>query len=111
MQTLKNGKIKDDSIKETIKAVLQKMGGSNIINFSNFVDESINTEQLNNIMNLLNPNVFKIINEIKFRLSKYNGIIQLFNKEFEKAKRESIFEFSVISLVIMERQDFENMSK
>ena len=111
MQTLKNGEIKDGSIKETIKAILQKMGGSNIINFSNFVDESINTQQLNNIMNLLNPNVFKIINEIKFRLSKYNGIIQLFNKEFEKAKRESIFEFSVISLVIMERQDFEKFKQ
>ena len=50
---------------------MQKLNGSNIINFSNFVDESINTEQLNKIMKSLYPNDLKIINEIKFRLSKY----------------------------------------
>ena len=107
LQTLKNGQVMDISINETIKAVLQKMGGSNIINFSNFVNESINEEQLNKIMESLNSNDLKIMNDIKFRLSKYNDLIKLFNKEFEKAKRESIFEFSVISLVIIEREDYE----
>ena len=107
LQTLRNGRILLYSHEKTIKEIMQKLNGSNIINFSNFVDESINTEQLNKIMKSLNPNDLKIINEIKFRLSKYNGLIKLFNEEFEKAKRESIFEFSVISLVIMERQDFK----
>jgi hypothetical protein len=31
----------------------------------------------------------------------------LFDKEFEKAKRGNIFEFSIISLVVIEREDFE----
>ena len=31
----------------------------------------------------------------------------MFDKEFERAKRGSIFEFSIISLVVIEREDFE----
>ena len=57
-------------------------------------------------MKLLNPNDFKEINEIRFLLSKYNEHIVLFNKDFERAKKESIFEFSIISMVIIERQDY-----
>ena len=31
----------------------------------------------------------------------------MFDKEFEKAKRGNIFECSIISLVVIEREDFE----
>jgi hypothetical protein len=83
------------------------MEGSNILNFSNFVDETIDSNQLNNILNTLNNNDLKEINDIRYRLSKYNKYIQLFDKEYAKARKESIFEFSIVSLVIIEREDFE----
>ena len=67
-------------IKKNIAAVLEKAKGSNIINFSNFVNESINMNQVNEMMKLLNSNDFKEINDIRFRLSKYNEHIKLFNK-------------------------------
>jgi len=111
MEMLKNGYIEENDIKKNIAAVLAKIKGSNIINFSNFVNESINMNQVNEMMKILNSNDFKEINDIRFRLSKYNEHIKLFNKEFEKAKRESIFEFSIISLVIMEREDFEKFEE
>ena len=40
------------------------------------------------------------------RLSKYDELMKKFEKEFENAKKNSIFEFSIISLVIIERKDF-----
>ena len=95
MEILKNGYIEENDIKKNIAAVLAKIKGSNIINFSNFVNESINMNQVNEMMKILNSNDFKEINDIRFLLSKYNEHIKLFNKEFEKAKRESIFEFSI----------------
>ena len=70
------------------------MEGSNIINFSDFVDEIINTNIINDMMNLLGSDNFINMNNIRFLLSKYYNQIKLFNKEFEKVKRESIFEFS-----------------
>ena len=101
----------DDDIKETIIEVIQKEGGGNIINFSKFVDKVVNQNHIAQIMKLLNPNDFKEINEIRFLLSKYNEHIVLFNKDFERAKKESIFEFSIISMVIIERQDYEKFEK
>ena len=98
-------------IKEKIKAVLKKLGGSNIINFSNYIDEVIDSNIVKNMISYLSPNKFQKIRDIGYRLSKYNKYMLIFDKEFEKAKKESIFEFSVISLVIIERKDFEKFEK
>ena len=112
MKILKNGYIAyEEEVKETIKEVLQKIKGSNIINFSEYVDETIDTNQLNKMIKLLDSNDLKEINDIRVRLSKYNEYMEFFMKEFDKTKKESIFEFSVISLVVMEREDFENFKK
>ena len=107
MKILKDGYIEtSNDIKKNIKETLEKVRGSNIINFSNYVDEVVDSNNISNILNLLNKNDLKEINDIKYRLSKYSNYIKLFDKEFEKAKKESIFEFSPVSLVIIERQDF-----
>jgi hypothetical protein len=92
---------------KNIKEVLEKISGSNIISFSNFVEEEINTECFNQIMNFLNKDDFIEINDIKFRLGKYNKYILLFEKEFQNSLRHSIFEFSVVSLVVLDREDFD----
>jgi hypothetical protein len=98
-------------IKKNIKDVLEKMRGSNIINFANYIDEVIDSYQINKIFNLLKKDDLKEMNDIKYRLSKYINCIKLFNKEFKKSLKESIFEFSVISLVVIEREDFERFER
>ena len=109
MKILKNGYIETFSdTKKNIKEVLEKLRGSNIINFSNYVDEEINTNNIKYIVNFLNEDDKKEIKDISYRLAKYNRYIKLFDKEFEKSRRESIFEFSAVSLVIIEREDFKN---
>jgi hypothetical protein len=107
MRLLKNGYIESPDMKKNIQNILEKMRGINIINFSRFADEIINANELKNIMNLLGKNDFIEIKNTENRLSLYNKYIKLFDTEFEKAKKESIFEFSIISLVVMEREDFE----
>lgn len=94
MRILKNGNIdSSDGIKETIQKVLKKLLGSNIINFSNYIDEEINIFQINKLMKILNKKEFNEINDISFRLSKYNKYMKLFNEEFEKAKKKVFSNF------------------
>ena len=93
--------------KEEIKKVLKKMKGSNILNFSKYIHESINSSNINILLQFLNNEDLKEIKDIKNRLLNYNEYIQIFEKDFEERKRNSIFEFSIISLVIMEREDFQ----
>ena len=111
IKILKNGYIDVPEEKECIKEVLLKMRGSNIISFSKYVDEIIGLNELNNIMGYLDDYQFNEINDIKNRLSIYNEHIIKFEKEFEEAKKKSVFEFSIISLVIIEREDFRTFER
>ena len=110
LKILKNGYIEYHEPEKNIKDILKKIKGSNIINFSRYVDEVINQKELENIINLLKKEELNEINDIKNRLSPYKKYILFFENEFEKAKKESIFEFSVVSLVVMEREDFETFA-
>ena len=107
MEILSNGYITEYNIKENIKKVLLKNKGSSIINFSNYVDDIIDNNKINQILNLLSINDLKEMKDIRYRLSKYDKYIKFFNKEFEKNKKESFLEFSIISLVVIEREDLE----
>jgi hypothetical protein len=82
MKILKNGYIDSPNIKKTIKEVLEKMRGSNIINFSKYANEIITLNELNNIIALLKNDELNEINDIRNRLSIYNDYIVKFETEF-----------------------------
>ena len=112
LNILKNGyKEQTGNLKGDIKKILEKVKGSNIINFSKFVDESVNTNQLNSLIGLLNNNQKLEIKDIKNRLARYEMDIKIFDKQFEEAMKDSIIEFSVISVAIIEREDYEKFEK
>ena len=112
VRILKNGYIGEEKIKkEEIKNILKKMEGSNILNFSRFIENSINDEQVNTLLNCLDKEDLEIINDIKKRLINFNEYIKLFEKDFEEKKRNSLFEFSIISMVIIEREDLQVFEK
>ena len=108
MKILKNGYVDSPDMKKCIKGVLKKMSGNNIISFSKYVKEIVTLNDLNNIIGLLKNDELSEIDDIENRLSKYNEYIKNFEREFEISQKKSIFEFSIISLVIIEREDFEN---
>ena len=108
MKILKNGFVPhSDNMKEDIKKIIEKAKGGNLINFSNFVDNTIDITQLYNLMQLLNKKDFLEIKDIKNRLSRFEKEIKLFNKQFSDVMKDSIIEFSVISVAVVEREDLE----
>ena len=113
LKILSNGYIEQepDDSKKSIRDVLEKLKGSNILTYSNYVDETIDSYLINNILNLLDKKDSIKMHYLKNLLSNYNDCIKLFNKEFIQAQKESIFEFSIISLVIIEREDFEKFEE
>jgi hypothetical protein len=111
LKVLKRSYVYDEIKKEEIKKVLNKLKGSNILNFSRYVDNSIDSTQIKTMLQCLEKNDLENIIDIQQKLYNYNDCIKLFEKDFEQRKRESIFEFSIISLVIMEREDFQIFEK
>ena len=96
---------------ETIKKVLSEKLGSNILCFSNYVDEVLNSQTINQLMKYLNQNYLNQILDTKIRLAKYYYFVDMFEKEIQNSLRKSVFEFSVTSLVIIERNDFDIFEK
>ena len=118
MIVLKNGYIGNNNTKNFICDILNKTNGNNIMSFSKYVDEIIDINQLNNIINKFKPSCccssnddYNEIIDIKNRLYRYNVYVNFFEKTFEKAKEDNIFEFSIISLVIIERKDFDKFER
>ena len=111
LQILKNGYMKVDNPKEGIVNVLKKMRGSNIINFSKYVDEKINFDLVIDLMDKLPKYERQELENIKNYLVNYIEHISLFDKDFERAKKNSIFEYSIISLVILENEKFDVFSR
>ena len=110
LKILKNGYIQIDDPKEGIVKVLKKINGSNITNFSNYVDEIINFNLELDLINKLSNKEKEELENIKNYLVNYIEHISLFEKDFERAKKNSIFEYSIISLIIIENEKFEIFS-
>ena len=108
IEILKNGYIDQErDIKNNIEEILYKKNGSNIINFSKYIENFVNQKELNHILQYLKKKDYIQIKEIKNKLLKYETEFNLFDEQFYKALRYSIFEFSVTSLVAYEREDLE----
>ena len=107
MEILKKGKINYNNNQEGILKLLKCIDGSNIINFSKYVDNLIHQSVINQyLIQRLSYSKNDIIN-IYNCLGKYIGYTKLFEKELERAKKESVFEFSIISATIIEREDID----
>ena len=102
---LKNGKIKYDDIKSGIQKILKKIKGANILNFSKYVDNLITSSDIKNILIPLLGISKKNILYIQNCLGQYIEYSIRFEKEFDRAKRESLFEYSIIASGVIERDD------
>ena len=92
--------------------MLIKTEGSNILNFSKFIHECISSNDIIILKKLLSSKEdLEEIIDIENRLLNYNKYIAFIEKDFGERKKKSIFEYSIISLVVMEREDFEIFEK
>ena len=108
---LKKGKINNDDVQKGILEILKKTKGGNIFNFAKYVDGLISQSD---ITNYIFPKLFYSKNDIIYIqncLGKYVEYAQRFEEEFERAKRESVFEYSIISSTIIEREDIDKFEE
>ena len=91
---LRNGSVNDIAKKEII-LILEKIKGSNILNFSKYVDEIVPSSSINMLMQMLNYNDLEYIQDIKRRLSNYTEYTKLFEKDIEEKKNKVFSNFQL----------------
>ena len=92
-----------DDKRNKIKDILVSSNGSNIINFSKY----LKPKHITHLKQLLEQSELIRFNDIKDKLTKYEKEIKLFEKDIILALKNSLFEFSVVSLVMIERDDYK----
>ena len=105
MEILKNGIKENTESNETIFEILNKAKDGNIINFAKYVDLLISQNEINTYLIQRLSNSKNDIIYIYNCLGKYIEYEILFEKEFELQKKRSLFEYSIVSSVIIERED------
>ena len=107
-----NGIIKNEKyLPKDVKVILKEKEGSNIIEYAKYIDSLIETEEIEELINVheleQKEKIFKFLNNI-IKYEKYN---KYFEQEFTKSQIESIFDYSIINLVLLDNKNFLKYEK
>ena len=109
---LKNGKIKEvEKMGDETQKLLERYRKTNILNFTNYVNNAVNSNQIKTMLSNLNKDVANEIQLFKNHLCKMNSQILMFNKDFSTALKKSVFEYSLTSLEISYRSEIDEYLK
>ena len=111
LEIIAGGNIDLNETKNSIMSMLKKCDGINMIYFSKFLDENLTKNEILELFNLLQNKGKDNIEELKNCLASYTEYMKLFEEEFERAKKESIFEYSLTSLTIVDRKDIKEFKE
>ena len=70
----------------------------NIITYSKYVSSVIKEKEINDLINLLDPNKKKKILELWENLHEFNDLNEIFEKDFVDALEKSYFEYSLVEI-------------
>ena len=91
-----------ESIKENIKSSLSDKSGNNIIEYAKYINEVITKKDIDSLINILSDEKEEI-NKYWKSLSKYKSYNEFFEKEISKHLKSTIFDYSVISLILINK--------
>jgi hypothetical protein len=114
-------KIKDKTIKEIMKELtdgiyltnnpqndikdsLNRKDGSNILTFINYLDKKIKFQDVKDLINLVDKNQRKQLQDYWSVLSKYQDFNKLFEKDFSKMIENSYIDYSLVSVQIIQHK-------
>ena len=75
--------------------------------FSKFIDDYIRKDEIIKLINILKKDIKTKIKKQINLLSNYTDYMRMFENRFEEAKKESIFEYIIISLTLVDRKDIK----
>ena len=106
----KNIDFKKDK-KDNIQNLLKETEGNNILIYSQYLNIIINSKKINEIINLLNKEKEKKINIFWGCLSNYEEYNTFFEQELTKDLKKTKFDYSIISLGILEQENEYNSKR
>ena len=111
LEIISGGNIDLNQTENSIMSVLKKFEGINILNFSKFIDNFISNEELREIFKILKEEDKATIQKENDCLSSYSEYIKKFEEDFEKSRKQSVFEWRITSMTIVDRKDLKTFEE
>ena len=108
LEVISGGNIDLNQTENSIISVLKKFEGINILNFSRFIDEYINQNELLDIYKIFKKEEKMDIRKKNNCLHSYSEYMKKFEEEFDIARKNSIFEYRLTSMTIVDRNDLNS---
>ena len=103
--TLRNTVDDKRDIKKDIIAVLSENKGKNIFAYSKYINCVVGEKEIKTLINLFGENKKNQIIKFWSKLSKYENFNKLFEKNLSKALEMSYFDYTLVSLSIIEKKN------
>ena len=75
--------------------------------FSKFIDDYIRKDEIIELINILKKDIKTKIKKQINLLNNYIDYMKMLENRFEEAKKESIFEYNIVSLTLVDRKDIK----
>ena len=94
-----------------IQIILKEKEGNNIIEYAKYVDSIINANEIETLINIYELEQKEKIYKFLAKIIKYENYNNSFEEEFIKAQLDSIFDYSIINLVLLDNKNLSQYEK
>ena len=101
----------ENYLEKDVQIILKEKEGNNIIEYAKYVDSIINSDEIEALINIHELEQKEKINKFLNKIIKYENYNTFFEEEFAKAQSESIFDYSIINIVLLDNKKFINYEK
>ena len=103
----KKGCIENENyLSKDVQIILKEKEGNNIIEYAKYVDSIIKTNEIEALINIHELEQKEKINKFLNKIIKYEKYNVFFEEEFTKAQLDSVFDYSIINLVLLDNKNF-----
>jgi hypothetical protein len=105
----KEGLIENEkNLSKDVQVLLKEKEGNNIIEYARYIDSIVKMNEIMELIIIHDPEqtvkIFQFLNNI-VKYEKYNTF---FEEEFTKVQMESIFDYSIVNLLLLDNKNFLN---
>ena len=103
----KKGCIENENyLSKDVQIILKEKEGNNIIEYAKYVDSIIKNDEIETLINIHELEQKEKINKFLNKIIKYEKYNVFFEEEFTKAQLDSVFDYSIINLVLLDNKNF-----
>ena len=96
----------EEYLSNDVQIILKENKGNNILEYAKYIDSIIKADEIEALINIYDLEQKVKIGKFLNKMIIYEKYNSYFEEEFTKAQLESIFDYSIVNLVLLDNKNF-----